>query len=51
MSTHPHIDSTDDVSDLSDEELLERLAGLDPDACPIAPVAEQALALQEDGDS
>lgn len=40
--------SPDDVPELSDEELLERLAALDPDECPIARVAELALEAQED---
>jgi hypothetical protein len=40
--------SPDDVPELSDEELLERLAGLDPADCPIARIAQLALKAQED---
>jgi hypothetical protein len=40
--------SPDDVDELPDDELLERLASLDPEDCPIARIAELALAGQED---
>lgn len=39
---------TDDLSDLSNEELLERVAALDEDTYPIATRARQALADHSD---
>lgn len=43
MSESPILDPDGDVADLSDEELLERIAALDPEEYPLAPVAKRAL--------
>ena len=49
------LDPDGSIDDLTDEELLGRIAGLDPDEYPLAHVAERALAREiqdgEDGDS
>jgi hypothetical protein len=47
MSRSPILDPNTDVSDLSDDELLERIAALDEEQYPLVPVAKRALA-QED---
>lgn len=39
----PILEPDKDVSDLSDDELLERIASLDPDKYPLVPVAKRAL--------
>jgi len=43
MSRSPILDPDGSIDDLSDEELLERIAALDPDDYPLAPVARRAL--------
>lgn len=43
MSRSPILDSDGSIDDLTDEELLERIAAFDPDEYPLAPVARRAL--------
>jgi hypothetical protein len=40
--------STDDVRELSDDELLERIAGLDPDRYPLTDHVRKLLAAEDD---
>lgn len=43
MSKSPILDPDSSVSDLTDEELLERIARLDPEKYPLAAIAKRAL--------
>lgn len=43
MSKSPIIDPDGSIEDLDDEELLERIASLDPETYPLAAVAQQTL--------
>lgn len=43
MSKSPILDPDGSIEDLSDEELLERIADLDPDEYPLAAVAKRAI--------
>lgn len=47
MSKSPFLDPDGGVEDLSDEELLERIANLDPDTYPLVSIARDALERQE----
>jgi hypothetical protein len=43
MSRSPILAPDGSIEDLDDEELLERIAALDPDEYPLAPIAKRAL--------
>ncbi|WP_251341967.1 hypothetical protein [Haloplanus halophilus] len=43
MSKSPLLDPDGSIEDLSDEQLLERIANLDPEEYPLARVAKRAL--------
>jgi hypothetical protein len=47
MSKSPLLDPDGSIEDLSDEELLERIANLDPDTYPLVPIVRDALHRQE----
>lgn len=49
QSTPPH--DNDDPRELSDDELLERLAECDPEEIPLAKRARRALGQDEEGSS
>ena len=43
MTKSPLLSPNGSIEDLSDEELLKRIAGFDPDEYPLATVAKRAL--------
>lgn len=47
MSKSPLLNPDRDIEDLSDEELLKRIASLDPDTYPLVPIAQEVLDRQE----
>lgn len=51
MSKSPILDPNTGISDLSDEELLERISQFDPDEYPLAAYARQALERRRQEDS
>lgn len=48
MSRSYILDPDGSIEDLDDDELLERIASLDPEDFPLAPVAERALEQDQD---
>lgn len=47
MSKNSLLDPDSSVEDLSDEELLKRIANLDPETYPLVPIVQEALERQE----
>jgi len=47
MSKSPLLDPSGSVEDLGDQELLERIANLDPEKYPLVPIVQAALGRQE----